>query len=38
MKQLTKEELDEVLEWVNQFNLSKPRKLINRDFSDAGSL
>ena len=31
---LTEEELREVYEWVDSFNLSKPKRNIGRDFSD----
>lgn len=32
---LTEEQLNEVYEWVDQFKLSKPKRNISRDFSDA---
>lgn len=35
---LTVQQLEEVLVWVDKFDLSKPSKYLNRDFSDGGNL
>lgn len=37
MKQLLEEELDRVIIWLDQFELSKSRKVLSRDFSDGGN-
>lgn len=36
MKQLLEDELNKVILWLDQFELSKLRKVLSRDFSDAG--
>lgn len=37
MKQLLEDELERVILWLDQFQLSKTRKVISRDFSDGGN-
>lgn len=36
MRQLQEDELDRVIMWLDQFELSKTRKVLSRDFSDGG--
>jgi hypothetical protein len=32
---LTEEELNEIYQWVDEIPLSRPKKIITRDFADA---
>ena len=36
MESVGEEELQELYEWVDEIPLSRPKKNISRDFSDAG--
>jgi len=36
MKQLNIQEIEDLLGWVDKFELSRQSKKLNRDFSDAG--
>lgn len=36
--ELTSEQLDEIYEWVDQVPLSRPKRNMARDFSDAGTI
>jgi hypothetical protein len=37
-EELTEEQLEEVYNWIDEIPLSRPKKNMARDFSDAGTI